>query len=248
MHRRIPQKIQILKFVAEQAIVSAQDINRYFFKEDKTNVIVSTLYQLGVAHMIYGLVQGGLWYINDPKLYQLLKTYFPEMFGFKVRSISAPQISHYLELNRIRLALEKSNKINIIHWMSQREILSIPPDQRSSFCPAKIPDAIFWSMSKKNIQNKYFLICERYINSTPERYREIFRSYCEREDVENRNVVYLCGSEFVRRRLLAIEERMGSYLEPGENFQFVLLEDFYKNYEITPTVKEEEKVPEIQAV
>ena len=77
MQGKIPQKIQILKFVAEQRLVSAQDINRYFFSEDKTDVIISTLYQLGVSRMWYGNIKGGVWQISDPKLYQLLKTYYP---------------------------------------------------------------------------------------------------------------------------------------------------------------------------
>ena len=83
MHRRIPQKIQILNFIAEQGIVSAEDVNRYFFSEDKINVIISTLYQFGLARMVYGPIQGGLWQINDSKLYQLLKTYYPNLSRYK---------------------------------------------------------------------------------------------------------------------------------------------------------------------
>ena len=70
MQQRITQKLRILRFVAEQTIVSAQEINRYFFTDDRTNLVVSTLYQLGLARMKFGLVPGSLWYIDDPQCRQ----------------------------------------------------------------------------------------------------------------------------------------------------------------------------------
>ncbi len=244
MDKRIPQKIQILKFVAEQGIVSAADVNRYFFTEDKTNVILTTMYQLGLANMWYGNVRGGLWQISDPKLYRLLRAYFPDLSGLKVRHVSVNLAPHYLELNRIRTVFEKSGRFDMVLWMSERLLRAIPVDQRSTICPARVPDAVYWVMKKEGGQKKYFLECERHFNSTQQRYREIFESYFWREDAKDQNVVFLCGDQEVRRRLMAIESKM--FLRSG-NIRFLTLENFYKEYE-GRAVEEAAKVEEARAV
>ena len=240
MHCRIPQKIQILKFVAEQGIVSAQNVNRYFFSEDKINVIISTMYQLGLARMWYGNIYGGVWQIGDPKLYQLLRTYYPDLSGLKVRPIPMNLVPHYLEMNRIRAVFEKSGHFDIALWLSERLIQAIPVNQRSNICPVKAPDAVFWLMCKSGGQKKFFIECERHYNSTDKRYREMFETYSRRIDAKEGNVVYFCGSREIQRRLINIASKMSV---SDEHLRFQLLEDFYNKY-LTPPINREQKIKE----
>ncbi len=240
MHQKIPQKIQFLKFVAEQGVVSAQDINRYFFKEDKIDVIISTLYQLGVSRLWYGKTYGGVWKIGDPKLYKLLKIYYPDLWDLKVSRMTGTNlVPHFLEMNRIRTVFEKSGHFDIALWLSERVIRALPVKQRSDICPAKKPpDAVFWIFKEEGGQKKYFLECERHFNSTERRYVEIFESYERREDAHHGNVVFLCGNKRIQRRLLRIQSRYAI----GNDFKFLTLEGFYNKYEkavVTPGAKVE---------
>ena len=152
--QRIPQKIQFLRFIAEQGIVSAHCINRYFFKENKIDVIISTLYQLGVTRMWYGGAQGGVWQITDGKLYKLLKTYYSDLGGLTVSRIKGTNlVPHFLEMNRIRTVFEKSGHFDMALWLSERVIRAIPVNQRSDICPAqKPPDAVYWVFKKEGGQ------------------------------------------------------------------------------------------------
>ena len=230
--------------------MSAQDINRYFFNPstslmvDKTDVIISTLYQLGVSRMWYGKAYGGVWKIGDPKLYKLLKIYYPDLWDLKVSRMSGTNlVPHFLEMNRIRTVFEKSGHFDMALWLSERLIRAIPVNQRSDICPAKKPpDAVFWVFKKEGGQKKFFLECERHFNSTEKRYREIFESYFWREDAKDHNVIFLCGNPKIQRRLISIQSKM--FLS-SDNFQFLTLEGFYRNYE-QAVVKPEAKVEATQ--
>jgi len=245
MDQKIPQKIQFLRFIAEQGVVSAQDINRYFFKENKMDVIISTLYQLGVSRMWYGKTYGGVWKIGDPKLYKLLRIYYPDLWGLKVsRMAGTTLVPHYLEMNHIRTVFEKSGRFDVALWLSERVIRAMPVKHRSDICPAKKPpDAVYWVFKNEGGQKKYFLECERHYNSTEKRYVEIFESYEQRQDTQNRNVVFLCGNRRIQRRLMQIQSR---YIN-SDNFQFLTLEGFYKSYE-QAVVESEAKVEGVHAV
>jgi len=228
--RAIPWKIQFLKFITEQGVVSAQDLNRYFFKENKINVIISTLYQLGLSRIWYGSIPGGVWKISDPKLYKLLKIYYPDLWDLKVRRmIGTNLVSHFLEMNRIRTVFERSGHFDVVLWLSERLIRSMSVKERSNICPTnRPPDAVFWLFEKDGGQKKCFLECERHFNSTEKRYREIFESYFWLDDAKDHNVIFLCGSRKIQRRLMSIQSKM--FLR-SDNFQFLTLEDFYKNCE-----------------
>ena len=74
----VPQKIRILKFIAEQGIVRIEDINRHFNPDrDNSRAIRVTLYDMGVGHLRYysSDVKNGVWYIKDVKHYQFLDFY-----------------------------------------------------------------------------------------------------------------------------------------------------------------------------
>ncbi|MBU0468988.1 MAG: hypothetical protein KJ736_08010, partial [Candidatus Omnitrophica bacterium] len=65
-------KFQILRFVAEQGIVTVDNIkNKFNCKKESVRVIMS---QLGISHYKYGDIQHGLWFIGDQKLFGLLRT------------------------------------------------------------------------------------------------------------------------------------------------------------------------------
>ena len=87
----IPQKIRILKFIAEQGIVTVDDINRGLFKNDKSSSIRVTLHKLDIGHAKFGHIKHGVWYIDKPELFDLLRTYFPH-----IPALEAPVLAHTL--------------------------------------------------------------------------------------------------------------------------------------------------------
>ena len=231
--RAIPQKIHILKFIGEQGIVTILDVDRHLFQSKKFSYTRVTMHELGIAHMKYREIPNGIWYIDDPKLYETLKSYFPALPPFEVRPVILHHVDHSLELNRIRTAFTKNNLVTIDEWWSENYIRALP---ESGFTSGKIPDAIFWRRRKDGTRQKLFLECERTFKSK-ERYEDIFRTYARREDVKDRNVLYLCQTPTIREDLQAIEQKLadtGKLEGAGLYFQFVTLESFYKAYEQQP--------------
>ena len=99
---------------------------------------------------------------------------------------------------------------------------------------SKIPDAIFWRKRKDGNQQKFFLELERSLKSK-DRYEEILSTYANREDVEGKNVVYICKDESIKNELMTVEESLvkrGKIEGVNLYFQFITLEDFYKSYPV----------------
>lgn len=235
--RVIPQRIHILKFIGEQGIVTIPDVDRHLFQSQKSAYVRVTMHELGIAHMKYREVPNGIWYINDPKLYELLKSYFPALPAFDVRPVVLHHVDHSLELNRIRTALTKTDLVIIDEWWSENHIKALP---NSDFASGKIPDAIFWRRRQDGSHQKLFLELERTLKNK-DRYEDIFRGYAMREDVRDGNVIYLCGTPIIKEELLAIEKKLvaaGKLEGTGLSFQFVTLESFYKTYNYQPKKKE----------
>ncbi len=228
----VPQKIRILKFIAEQGIVTVDDINRHLFEDDKSSTIRVTLHQLKIGHVKFGHIKHGVWYIDKPELFDLLKTYFPNIPTFEVKPLLLYQVPHNLEINRIRITLEKTQQIAIEEWWSERFIRALPSPLRGKIANSKIPDAIFWRRRTDGTRQKFFLEYERTLKNK-DRYEEIFRSYSQREEVDNKNVIYICENDFIREELKQVEEKLakaGKLAGAGLYFQFVTLENFYKTY------------------
>ncbi len=243
MRGTISQTIQILRFIAEQGLVSIDDINRYLFNENKFRIIRSILYRMGINHIRYCNYYGGLWSIDNQKHYDLLAKYFPQFPEFKVTSVSIGLIPHYLELNQIRIALEKSPKMSISQWWSETYIRALTPSMRAIVSNTKIPDAIFWRKRKDGNQQKFFLEYERSLKSK-ERYEEILSLYANREDVEGKNVVYICKDESIKNELSSIEENLakrGKIEGISLYFQFITLEDFYKSYPVPNPIQGDDR-------
>lgn len=240
--RAIPQKIHILKFIGEQGIVTVSDVARHLFQSDKSDVVRITMHQLGVTHRQYPGIQNGVWYIDKPQLYELLRSYFPNLPRFYVRPVFHDQIPHYLELNRIRTTFERSSKFIIDQWWSEQYIRSLPPEERSYFSNTKIPDAIFWRKRQDGSLQKYFLEFERS-SKAKDRYETIFCSYAKREDARKRNVIYICLTPLIRERLVNIETKLaraGKLERAGVCFQFITLEGFYNSYAVNQLNREEQ--------
>ena len=231
--RLIPQKIQILKFVAEQGIVSIEDINRYFYPDrDNSKAIRVTLYDMEVSHLRYysPAIKNGVWYIGKQDVYDFLGTYFEEFFYMRVRSPLVHLIPHYLELNRIRTVIERDSAMVIDKWLKESFLRALPVYVREEYCSFKIPDAIFWRKKKDGTRQKFFLEYERSLKNT-NRYVEIFNAYIKCEDVTDKNVLYICHSTKIKNNLVAIAERqaqIGMLDGDCRDFQFLSLEGFYK--------------------
>ena len=237
---RAPQKIQILKFIGEQGIASISDIAEFLSQPDKSESIRRTLYKLGVGQIRYPGIKHGIWYINKPELYKLLNCYYPSLPLYEIRPVPAPQYQHYLEINRIRTAIQKSAQITIDEWWSEHYIRAVTPVWRNRAGNSVIPDAIFWRKRPDGTRQQFFLEYERSIKNK-ERYEDILCSYAKREGVQNRNVLYICQTPTIRKELLSVEERLAQVgkLEGIDIFfQFVTLESFYKTYGGEKIIKE----------
>lgn len=238
----IPQKIRILKFIAEQGVVTVDDITQGLFEIDKSDTTRVTLHQLKIAHAKFGHIKHGVWYIDKPELFDLLKTYFPNTPAFEVKPLLLYQVLHNLEINRIRIALEKSSHLAIDQWWSERFIRALPPPIGGRIASVKIPDAIFWRRRTDGTRQKFFLEYERTLKNK-DRYTEIFCSYAQRNDVDNKNVIYICENDFIREELIQVEAKLakaGKLAGAGLYFQFVTLESFYKAHTNNPIKKEKE--------
>ena len=246
-----PQKVRILKYVAEQGVVTIGDINASLFESDRTSTIRVTLHQMGVAHVKFGRIQYGVWYIEDPKLLGLLRTYCPDIPDFQVRPLLLYLVPHSLEINQIRTTLENSPQANIIRWWSEAHIRALPLSMRADMNNSKIPDAIFWRRRSDGGEQKYFLEYERSLKNK-ERYEDIFRFYAGRDDVGNRNVIYICESEFIKSELEDVEAKLartGKLDSSGRCFQFITREGFYKTYSNKPSKEEKhECVKEVHSI
>ena len=232
-----PLKIKVLKFVAEQRFVTAEDIcKRDFWRSEKLDTARVTMNQLDLARTRFGNVQYGVRYIDKPTVLNLLKEYYHDMEGFKIRPIHLHQIPHALGINHIRNTLEKSQKIQIKQWWSEEYIRSLPEGSREGMnLRRKIPDALFWQVRKDGTERKYFLEYERSLKSN-ERYGEIFKFYEERHDLKEKSVLYVCETEFIKKRLMDLEEKLekkGRLKTKGEYFQFVTMEEFNQSFNST---------------
>ena len=248
--RAIPQKIHILKFIGEQGVVTISDITRHFSCPDKYSYIRIALYKLGLAHVKYLDIHNGIWFIDNPDLYDLLRSYYPDFPQLEARLVGLGRVPHCLELNHIRTTLTHTHRITIDNWWSERCLWSLPLSKREEFCGDKIPDAIFWHKRRDGSRQKYFLEYERTLKSK-DRYDEIFRTYARRRDVNNRNVIYICQTLKIKRQLENIEERLvrsGRLSDIGQYFQFVTLESFYKSHSNPNPIKEEAHHEENQNV
>ena len=257
-----PLKIQMLRFIAEQGIVSLEDINRHFYPDrNNSKAIRVTLYDMGVSHLRYYSpeVKNGVWYIGKQDLYNYLGTWYEDFFYMRTRTPLVHLIPHYLELNHIRTVLERDSGFNIDKWLSDSLLRFMPVYVREEYCSAKIPDAIFFRTRKDGSQKKFFLEYERSLKNT-ERYKEIFKTYIECEDITEKSVLYICHTPRIRSKLEAIHEHQTRY-SYGESdyFQFLNLEAFYEwgaeekakkkaKLEEQAVVKPEAKVEEVQKV
>ena len=246
----VTQRIKILKFVAEQGVVTLDDVARHLRKPNQNPVIRTALHDCGLAHTKYGEIKHGLWYIQNPKLFNEIKRYyFPYIPSFYVRKLHLHLVDHALELNRIRTTLEQTNRIMLDQWWSEGYIRALPASLGSDGV-AKIPDAIFYRRRTDGSKQIFFLEYERTLKNK-ERYRDIFRFYAKRKDVKNKNVIYLRQDEFIKEQLEEVEARFAKTSEldgAGLYFQFIALDDFYKTYSTNNTTQEEVNGQQTQTI
>jgi len=233
--RAIPQKIHILKFIGEQGIVTIQDVSRHLYNEDKYSYVRVTMYELGIAHLKFRDIPNGVWFIDNQDLYDRLKDCFKGFPRIIVKPPILNHLLHYLELNRIRTTFTKSNLISLDEWWSENYLRALSLEERGNFDHSVIPDAIFWLKGRDGSRQKYFLEYERTLKN-PQRYELIFNFYAKRHDVKDRNVIYICATQRIKRELQKIEERLAKHGKiPGVGlyFQFITLDGFYREHSTT---------------
>ena len=229
-------KMQILRFVAEQGIVRVSDVMEYFRRWKSEHSVRVTMNDLGITHQPYGGYKYGVWFVEDKKIFEMLKPYYDDIPNFKVRGKSLlVKVQHSLGMNHIRIMLENSEKIRIVKWWSEEYLRALPPFRRDGISMHKIPDAIFWHLRKDGTKQKFFLEYERSLKA-PKRYSHIFQFYDKRHDVKNNNVIYLCDTDSIKVKLEKIERDLmkgGKIKGVGLNFNFVTMGDFNKAYALS---------------
>lgn len=225
-------KVKVLRYVAEQGVVTVEDVQRYFVSNYSANTMRVALYKSGLRHIKFGNIQYGLWCIKLQEQLDLLKTYFGDLPDLLLEEIHLHIVPHALGMNRIRTILEKNSQLNIVEWWSERHLRSLPTGMRDGFGFNKIPDAIFWRVRKDGTRQKFFLEYERSQKNRT-RYKEIFQFYAQRKDVLNQNVLYICDSEAIKNELIQTEQilvKAGKLESTGVYFQFVTLKDLCSDY------------------
>ncbi len=239
----VPQKIKILRFVAEQGVATVEDIQKSLPGNLSLNSIRVTLYHLGLAHTKFGHIPHGVWYVDNQKLLHQLKTYFPSLPDMQVRKVHLYLIPHTLGMNSIRIILENTPEINIVEWWSERHLQALQNGRRMGFSLHRMPDALFWRKRSDGTRQMFFVEYERTLKS-PSRYRDLFQFYANRDDVLKRNVLYICENDILRSELEKIERSLvsaGKLESAGLYFQFITLEDFFARYSSNNRKTEEEK-------
>ena len=227
-------KIQILRFVAEQGVVRVSDVMDYFRKWDSEHSVRVTMNDLGITHQQYGGFRYGVWFIEDKRIFEILKQHYNDIPNFKVRGKNLlPRVQHSLGINHIRTTMENSKKIKIAKWWSEEYLRALPPFRRDGISMHKIPDAIFWHLRKDGTRQKFFLEYERSLKA-PKRYGQIFQFYDKRHDVKSNNVIYICETDSIKVKLEKIENDLtkgGKIKGAGLNFKFITLDEFNKAYD-----------------
>ncbi|MCK5580743.1 MAG: hypothetical protein KAJ18_05665 [Candidatus Omnitrophica bacterium] len=229
-------RMKVLRFVAEQGVVRVSDVMDYFRRWDSEHAVRVMMNELGIRHQQYGDFKYGIWFIDDKKIFELLKPYYKDIPDFKVRGTSLlTKVAHSLGINHIRIILENSEKIRVVKWWSEEYLRALPPFRRDGISMHKIPDAIFWHLRKDGSKQKFFLEYERSLKA-PKRYAAIFQFYDKRHDVKNNNVIYICETDSIKVKLEKTENELtkgGKIKGSGLNFKFVTLDEFNKAYSVT---------------
>lgn len=228
----LPKRIQMLKFVAEQGVVSVDDVRDYFgyLKKSDTPRVVLNQYGLGKAK--FGGLRHGIRFINSVDHLNLLHSYFPSMPQFEVMPIQWHLVPHSLGINRIRVLLEKSSDIKICEWLSENYLRALPTFMRDSIPLSRLPDAIFYIEKSEGKKSKYFLEYERSLKNK-QRYIELFQYDSSRDDVKNKNVIYICKNNQIVNYLKRTEKecvRLGKMDAYGKYFQFLSFDQFVQSY------------------
>ncbi|MCA9406741.1 MAG: hypothetical protein KC684_09395 [Candidatus Omnitrophica bacterium] len=231
--RFVPIKFKILRYVADQGVVTVWDVMDYFGLWTDPNTVRIALFRGGVTQQRYGGIRFGIWFIAEKDLFERLRVYYPDIPRFKVRGEKLlSKVPHSLKINKLRTILEKADKINVVDWWSEEYIRSLPVHKKDGLTTHKVPDAIFWRQRKDGSRQKYFLEYERSLKA-PGRYGKIFQFYAKRKDVKDRNVVYICETEQIRDKLVKIENELvkGGKLKATDlYFSFIALEEFNRAY------------------
>lgn len=229
----IPNKIKVLRFVADQGVVTVWDVMEYLKLRVDANTVRITMFRLGITQMRYGGHKHGIWFITDKRLFDKLRIYYPELPKYKVRGVSLlTKVPHSLELNKLRIVLEQTDKLDIAEWWSEEYIRSLPEQKKDGLTAHKVPDAIFWRRRKDGSWQKFYFEYERSIKSG-KRYERILQFYAKRNDVQNRNVIYVCEFETIKEKLIKVENELvkgGRLNSTGQYFNYILKSDFMNTY------------------
>lgn len=192
----IPKKIKILRFIAEQKIVTARQISKRY--EIKETTAVRLFAKLHLEYIRFGRAGEGIWQIKDKEIMELIAKYYSDSPVFKAKGFVLPEVYHCLRITDIRILLELFFKQRIIDWQSEEYIRSLPAQVRE-FPYEKTPDAVF-SVDFTGEVKRFYLEYERSFKS-PGRYKNIFSFYDNQNHIQAGQIIYVCESTRIKELL-----------------------------------------------
>ena len=232
IQRKIPMKIKILKYVAEQGLVCVSDVERHLGMKRKTNSIRVTMRQLGLRCLRFGVIKYGVWFVEDRKLFKLLKSYYPNMRDMKPGCWFPYKVYHCLGMNEIRYLMENTKAYRIFNWQSEYVLRAMPMLIRAGFGKVKFPDATFQRRLSDTDIGTYFLEYERS-SKYKVRYERIFKFYAKRPDTGRQNVIYVCEDGGIVQKLKDMETDMArrGLIQKDRHFRFLTIDQIRQTYQ-----------------
>lgn len=217
------QKIQVLKFASEQKYTTLDAIRRHLGYGVKEESLRVALYTFGLSRVSYGAIKHGIWYVSDPKVYSLVRQYYPRLPFIRPVEIHPNEISHALGMNDIRYAIEHNPDFHVVEWLSEFHLRALPPQARFQLSYQTLPDAIFFNREANGSLKKYFIEFERSLKNR-DRYRKIIRFYSKRPDVTAGSVLYISPEDYILNEIRKVEQEVlggGVINEAGKFFRFI---------------------------
>jgi len=215
-------RLKTLRLLAQQKYATLEDLYIGSGSTGNKESFRVSLYQFGLSRFSFPAVNGGVWHIAKPEIFQELEQLFPQEPIYKSIQINFNEVYHCLGMNKIRHTLLNGRRVNIQSWYSEYQLRALPFSSRS-FSYSKIPDAIFMRLLEDSTSQKCFVEYERSLKSR-ERYRSILKSYSYRKDVSKGSVLFICQNQYIRNELLTVRKEVfskGIFNEQEEIFQFI---------------------------
>lgn len=204
----VSYRIQILKFIAEQRVVTLEQISKMFDLNLKTARVALSRY--GVTSIRFNNIGNELWMIQDHSLMGIINFYYPGIPLFNLRPLCLDELFYNLQVTDIRILFEKNQQFKVKSWYSKDYIKSIALSVRQ-FPKFNIPAALF-VLEFLNGEDKKFYLEYEWMPKHRESYKEVFSFYDSCQDIKDKQVIYVCKDNRIKNALRRIEKNDSKYV------------------------------------